>query len=119
MKTTQHIEENLNVLNKKLNLTKREREKISKTMEEFLGKEFCRMCRYCEGCLPNVSIADVLKLLTIAKNYGYTNFAKWQYSFFKDKMSNSDIDLKRCEKICPYKLPIAKLLNELRKMVEK
>jgi predicted aldo/keto reductase-like oxidoreductase len=117
MKTIQHIEENLNVLSRKLNLTKKERGEISKTMEEFLGKKFCRMCRYCEGCIPNVSIADVLKLLTLAKNYGYINFAKWQYSFFKNKMSN--IDLKKCEKICPYKLPITELLNELRKMVEK
>jgi predicted aldo/keto reductase-like oxidoreductase len=116
MKITQHIEENLNILSKKLNLTKKEREEISKTMEEFLGKEFCRMCRYCEGCAPNVSIADVLKLLTIARSYGYINFAKWQYSFFKQKTSN--IDLKRCEKICPYKLPITKLLSELREMVE-
>ena len=68
------------------------------------------MCRYCEG-YQGVSIADILKILVIAKKYGYINFAKWQYSFFKDKIANKNFI--GCEKICPYKLPISKLLEEL------
>jgi predicted aldo/keto reductase-like oxidoreductase len=114
MKTTQHIEENLNVLNRKLNLTKKEREKISKTMEEFLGKEFCRMCRYCEG-YQKVSLADILKLLVIAKNYGYLNFVKRQYSSVKERIVGEGFS--DSEKICPYNLPINKMIVELQKLI--
>jgi predicted aldo/keto reductase-like oxidoreductase len=117
MKTPQHIEENVNVLNKKWRLMKKERKELSEKTERFFGKEFCRMCRYCEGCLPEVSIADMLKLLTLAKCYGYVDFVKWQYSSFKDKVINKDFN--RCEKMCPYNLSIAKLLNELQEIVGK
>ena len=115
MKNPFHIEENISVVEKEWRLTEKERNEIAKKVERFLGEDFCRMCRYCEGC-QGVSIADVLKLLTIAKNYGYVNFVKWQYSFFKEKIIGKDFA--ECEKLCPYKIPISKLIKKVKKYVK-
>jgi predicted aldo/keto reductase-like oxidoreductase len=108
MKNLTHIQENIKY-GKKWKLKKSEREEIVRTVENFLGKNFCRMCRYCEGC-AEISVADVLKLLIIWKSYGYVNFTKWQYSFLRDKIKNEDFS--KCEKLCPYKLPISELVKK-------
>jgi len=114
MKTPSHIQENIKFADKKIFLTEDDRRKIAETMENFLGKDFCRMCRYCEGCL-GVSIADLLRFLTIGRTYGYLDFVKWQYASFKDKIFNKNFV--ECEKLCPYSLPISNLLEQLNNMV--
>jgi predicted aldo/keto reductase-like oxidoreductase len=114
MKTLQHIEETVKIGNISWKLTKKEREEIVKKFENFLGKNFCRMCRYCEG-YQKVSLADVLKLLIIAKNYGYLNFVKWQYSSFKERILGENFD--DSEKVCPYNLQINKMIIELQKLI--
>ena len=115
-KNIDHLKENIAVASKNWKLSEKQRDKMSKKAESFLGKNFCRMCRYCEGC-QGVSIADILKLLTIGKSYGYINFVKWQYKFIKRKIKNKDF--KECEKLCPYNLPINKMVEELKSLVTK
>jgi predicted aldo/keto reductase-like oxidoreductase len=111
MKTLQHIEETVKIGNIDWKLTKKEREEIVKKFESFLGKNFCRMCRYCER-YQGIPIADILKLLIISRNYGYLNFVKWQYSFLKNKIIGKKFD--KVEKLCPYKLPISKLIKNFK-----
>jgi len=115
MKKFEHIEEVVKVANKKWKLSEKERKEISKRMEKFLGEKFCRMCRYCEGC-ANISIADILKLFTIHKIYGYKNFAKWQYDMIASNLPSLN-QLKECEKLCPYNLPIVEILTEMKKVM--
>ncbi len=114
MKKKEHIEEVTKIGSKKWKLKKSEKGKIARKFEKFLGFKFCRMCRYCEGCVQDVSVADLLKLLIIAERYKYLNFAKWQLSVFKDKIKNKNFE--NCEKICPYKLPISKMINKLNEL---
>jgi predicted aldo/keto reductase-like oxidoreductase len=114
IKNPVHIMENVNIGSEEWKLTKKERDNISKKSETFLGKTFCRMCRYCEG-YQGVSIADILKLLVIAKCYGYVNFAKWQYSSVKERIVGKDFS--DSEKICPYNLPINKMIIKLQKLI--
>ncbi len=115
MKNPTHIKENIKIVERKILLTEDERKKIVENMENFLGKNFCRMCRYCEGC-QRVSIADLLKLLIIGNTYGYLNFVKYQRPFFKEKLFNKNFF--ECEKLCPYNVPISKLLKKLKDILE-
>jgi predicted aldo/keto reductase-like oxidoreductase len=115
MKNFTHISETIKVGSKKWELTEEERDRIIEGVESFLGKDFCRMCRYCEGHPHEISVADVLKFLVIVENYGYLNFTKWQYSFFKERMTNKDFS--NSEKFCPYNLPISKMMIKLQKLI--
>lgn len=109
MKTLQHATENIAAAASGFNATDAERVEISRKMEKFLGNDFCRMCRYCEGC-QDFSIPDMLKLLTSSDRYGYVNFSKWKFAGAKKLIA--DKDFSACENACPYKIPVgAKLLE--------
>ncbi|MEM5855058.1 MAG: aldo/keto reductase [Candidatus Aenigmatarchaeota archaeon] len=116
MKNIQHIEENVKIASIDWKIDESERTKITKRAEKFLGNNFCRMCRYCEGHPPGVSVADILRLFIIGKRYGYLNFAKWQYLSLKEKIFNKNF--KESEKFCPYNLPINKLILTFQKIME-
>jgi predicted aldo/keto reductase-like oxidoreductase len=116
MKTLQHIEETIKIGNIDWKLTRKEKERIIKRIENFLGKNFCRMCRYCQECPKGMSVPDILKLLVIARNYGYVDFSKWQYSFFKDTIKKCDL-CGKCEEKCPYGVPILDEIKNLLKIL--
>jgi len=111
MKKSEHIVKNTEIVSKELKLTKKERIELIEKTEKFLGKEFCRMCRYCEGC-GEVSMADVMKLLILGKNFGYLNFVKWQFSEICNKLEGENFD--KYKKNCPYNLDIEKMIDELK-----
>ena len=71
------------------------------------------MCRYCEGC-QGISLADALKLQILWKRYGYEAFVKWQYSFFKESISNKDFS--SCVNLCPYGIKISEIIEELKEI---
>ena len=99
-KRKQHILENIDAVSRRVQLNERERNEISKKMLEFIGKDSCRMCRYCERCPKGVPIADLLKLHILATSYGYKDFVKWQFKFFEEKIRKCD-SCGLCEKVCP------------------
>jgi predicted aldo/keto reductase-like oxidoreductase len=109
MKTPRHAAENIAAVEKGINITEAERSEISRTMENFLGNDFCRMCRHCEGC-SSISVADVLRLLTIHKRYGYTNYSKWAFEQIKPNLGG--LDFAKCQAACPYSLDVRKLVDE-------
>lgn len=111
MKNFSHIQEDVKIGNNDWKLKEMERNEIVKRVENFLEKDFCRMCRYCEGCQQEIPIADTLKLLTLDTRYRYIDFAKWQYDSQKGKISKCT-GCKLCEIACPYNLPIIKLLQK-------
>lgn len=118
MKNLVHIQENIRIGTVEWKLTKKERDEIVKKVENFLGKNFCRMCRYCEGCQKGLSVPDILKLLIIASRYGYIKFAKWQYLLQTKRANDCDMCME-CQKKCPYKLPIIRLLKSLHQVLSK
>jgi predicted aldo/keto reductase-like oxidoreductase len=116
MKNPMHIEENVKIGNIDWKLTEKERKEIVKKFENFLGKNFCRMCRYCEGCPMYIPIPDIMKLRIIAKRYGYVNFVKWQY-LLHVKNRNICNECGECEKKCPYNIPVINILKKLDEMM--
>lgn len=115
LKDSQQIKESIEVVKDFQPFTKSEIKKLIKNVEGFLGRKFCRMCRYCE-CPIGIPIPDLLKLYIRATRYGYLSFAKWQYS---NQQKKAELCTKCgiCEKKCPYSLPIIKMLEETHQLL--
>jgi uncharacterized protein len=114
MKNNEHILQNISTANKSIILEKSEREYISKKARDFLGKYYCRMCRYCMN-YSNIPVPDVLKLLILYEKYGYKNLAIKQYEQYKANILISDFQ--NAEKVCPYKLPVRRMLLKLQQLI--
>jgi predicted aldo/keto reductase-like oxidoreductase len=86
----------------------------------------CTGCRYCEehGCPKNIPISDYFTLINDMKrfenssNSGNINRVNIQADYYESWVKNgagaasSCIKCKKCEKICPQRLPIANYLEE-------
>lgn len=114
-KKKEHIEELLKIGSEEWKLEDEERENIVKNYNEFLGENFCRMCRLCE-CPKGIPIPDILKLQILAKNYGCVDFAKWCYSSFKEIVMKCD-ECGVCEEKCPYGVRVRESLREIKKLL--
>jgi predicted aldo/keto reductase-like oxidoreductase len=115
MKNLSHVNENVSVGSKEWKISKTERNKILEKFENFLGKNFCRMCRYCQ-CPIGIQIADILKLRILAISYNHFDLAKFQYSMQKIKADLCN-ECGICEKECPYNLRIIELLKDTHKIL--
>lgn len=116
-----HIKENVEIGKKDWNLSELERERIKNNIIEFLGKNFCRGCRYCEPCEAHggsFPISDILKLKILYEKYGLKYFATNQY-LVKKKVYNMPkcVECGKCEPKCPYGVPIVKELKEAREIL--
>jgi hypothetical protein len=110
-KKSHHIKSNIEVVKAFKPLSKDQLKKLRRRAEKFLGKNFCRMCRYCI-CPIGIPIPDLLKIWIRATRYGYVSFAKWQYANMPIK-ADACTECGECEKTCPYSLPIIKILKEM------
>jgi predicted aldo/keto reductase-like oxidoreductase len=77
-----------------------------------LGKSFCRQCDYCVSC-PN--LVPISNIFTLWKQYVYSNMQKISKERYNALKVNSTNCTKcgKCERKCPYELPIRDLLVEV------
>jgi len=77
-----------------------------------LGKSFCRQCDYCVPC-PN--LVPISNIFTLWKQYVYSNMQKISKERYNALKVNSTNCTKcgKCERKCPYELPIRDLLVEV------
>jgi predicted aldo/keto reductase-like oxidoreductase len=112
----EHVKENIEIAQKGWTLSDRERKRIIELIESFLGKNFCRGCRYCEPCRVfggNLPISDILKLKMVYEKYGFTHFARWLFSLkVKCQGIKPCTGCGECEAECPYGVPISHELKE-------
>ena len=79
------------------------------------GEYFCRRCGACEttndGKIP---ILGIMELLMYARGYGKSDWAAQRFAQIPDEIQNKIAisDYSGAEKICPQKMPIAKLMKE-------
>lgn len=74
-----------------------------------LPERFCRRCRYCEGeCSRQIPISDVFR----CENYLIfsATYARDEYRGLS-RHFNDCISCGKCEKICPYQLPVRQMLK--------
>ncbi|MGB9643208.1 MAG: aldo/keto reductase [Candidatus Ratteibacteria bacterium] len=101
------VKQNLKVL-QNLEITKKDMS-VYKRIRKKLGKVFCRYCGHCifpEPCPNEIPVRTIMMLETLA-------FQANLKRTVSEKILNSVKQCKKCgicEKRCPYKLPIRKLL---------
>ena len=90
----------------------------NKLLEEakILGKDFCRQCGYCLPCTVGIDIPKVFLYERDAKRYYAEPFAKERYVKL-DKNATDCIKCGKCEKRCPYELPIREKLINVHKLL--
>lgn len=112
MTKPKQVEENVKTCSKNLALSAKQRQLMSKNVQKFFGKQYCRVCRYCMPCAVNgmsFRIDTCLKLYELYKKYGAPQF-KREYSKQKIK-ADACKSCGICEKKCPYNLPIRNMLK--------
>lgn len=121
MNTMQQLEENLHTADcsEPNCLSSQELELISKVRSLHLqvGYIGCTGCRYCVKCSQGIDIPRILLLLNeYSKKRRYPETQKQikqKYAQIpKDKRASRCLNCGVCEKICPQRLPIRKLLTE-------
>lgn len=113
MATLNEVEENAKVGNEFVPLTYEEREKALNIAKE-LGTEFCRRCSYCAPCSAGIDIPSIILLKNYKEKYDLKDWAESRY-FATDKRAKDCIQCGKCEKRCPYDLPIMKIMKNIRK----
>jgi uncharacterized protein len=79
------------------------------------GQYFCRRCGVCDTAnADSIPIFDIMELLMYLRGYGAKDMASKKFKQIpvkiRDRINSSDYS--NAEKICPQKMPIAKLMNE-------
>jgi hypothetical protein len=78
---------------------------------ERLGEGFCRRCGYCvRVCSSKIPIPDIFRFERYKTSYYTGDWAKEQYKGLKIRADKCQ-ECGRCEEICPYGLPVRKMLK--------
>ena len=95
-------------------LTPAQRERLVRCAGQ-LGKDFCRGCGYCLPCPEKIDIPAALRLLGQVRRYkeDWDTMHRARRGYGKlERTIDHCIDCGRCERHCPYGLPIRKYLAE-------
>ena len=116
------MEDNLNTMSPFVPLSETELEAVRKVNAIFHGRHLipCTACRYCvDGCPMQIPIPDLFSVMNGKKQFPNSDNAG-AYAFrTKGKGKASDcIKCGACERICPQKLPVRKLLEEVAESFE-
>jgi len=98
------MEQNINLLNFKGELTDEELREMERIREE-LGNGFCRMCNYCQPCPQKIMISAIMYTEVALKRFDPKRIFEGDWDKFMNKIPDC-IDCGECEKRCPYELPI-------------
>lgn len=91
-------------------LSEEEKDKMQ-AIKDSLGTQFCRRCGYCGPCVAGINIPQVFILSGYLNRYGLEGWAQGRYKVM-DKKASDCMKCGACEKRCPYKLPIRKMLEK-------
>lgn len=97
------IGENLTPLNDK------EKQEIEEEVRE-LGSNFCRRCGYCKPCPEGIDIPNVFVFEGYVTRYNLPEYGKMKYDAMPVK-ADACVRCRRCERKCPYGLPIVEKLK--------
>jgi len=75
---------------------------------------FCRECGLCMPCPEAVEIPTILRWDIYYTFYGIKNWTRDQYPKLRTKV-NSCTECGECEKKCPYRIPVIRMLKEAEK----
>lgn len=87
-----------------------EEQDIIKNEVESLGTEFCRRCGYCKPCPEGIDIPNVFTFENYVLKYNMPEYGKFKYDQLKVKPVEC-VRCRKCEKKCPYNLPIVSKLK--------
>ena len=123
MSALEQVDENVAVASNKNPLTKREHERVNKSMDELkeLANLYCTGCAYCMPCPQDVNIPACFEALNYYRVYKLLDVARGKYnsigkSWIKGKKADACIECGVCETKCPQKIPIRKQLKEVRRV---
>ena len=103
------VEENWNVWQGDLSISKEEHELIEKD-KKILGDQFCRSCNYCQPCSQEIPISTILRTETqVLRRMGWSEGRVKMVKAAKEKLDTCT-HCGLCESRCPYNLPIQELL---------
>lgn len=94
-------------------LTSEEQDELNKEIE-LLGNDFCRRCGYCKPCPEGIDIPNVFLFEGYVTRYNLPDYGKSKYEALPVK-ATACVRCKKCERKCPYNLPI---VNKLKHAVE-
>lgn len=113
MDSVEQVIENTSVGENTEPLTEEEKEELNREIE-ILGNDFCRRCGYCKPCPEGIDIPSVFLFEGYVTRYNLPEYGKSKYEALHVK-ATSCVKCRRCEKKCPYNLPI---VNKLKHAVE-
>lgn len=113
MDSVEQVIENTSVGENTEPLTEEEKEELNREIE-ILGNDFCRRCGYCKPCPEGIDIPSVFLFEGYVTRYNLPEYGKSKYEALHVK-AKSCVKCRRCEKKCPYNLPI---VNKLKHAVE-
>lgn len=113
MDSVEQVIENASVGGSTEPLTSEEQDELNKEIE-LLGNDFCRRCGYCKPCPEGIDIPNVFLFEGYVTRYNLPDYGKSKYEALPVK-ATSCVRCRKCERKCPYNLPI---VNKLKHAVE-
>ncbi len=119
MSTAQQLVDNLATMNDFHPISDPEAALIEKITQEYLALKTidCTACRYCvAGCPKNILIPDLFAAYNDQMAYGKTSRPKTFYNEHTADghgLASECIACRKCEHVCPQKLPIVELLQKV------
>ncbi len=117
MSNEEHVDDNLKTFEDFKPLSGNERQAIEEVVKILNSSNQipCTACEYCiEGCPKNINIPRVFKIANENRRLKNDNVTKMMYNLLPSGQKPEDcISCKKCEKVCPQKLPISGLLKEI------
>lgn len=83
-----------------------------------LGNQFCRRCEYCQPCPKGLKIPAMFLFEGYYTRYNLKDWAVERYQTLPVKASECD-QCGVCESLCPYDLPIRRMLQQTAVTLEK
>lgn len=117
MATLEEAKNNLQGANDESSLSELELAEIDE-IKTALSGNFCRRCGYCAPCTVGIDIPSLFILEGYLKRYDLSAWAKARYEATSVKAS-ACIACGKCEKRCPYDLPIISRLKAVNDSFEK
>ena len=124
MSNMEQMKDNLSYMRDFKPLNETELAAVNKVQEIFHKMNMipCTACRYCvEGCPKQISIPDLFAIMNIKQLHH-----DWNADYYYEEVHTAPgrrasdcLKCGKCEKICPQRLPIRKLLEEVAKEFDK